>query len=74
MNTIQDERLNWVRFQAEHVKRSMRRLRRNPDYARERAWVHDKIALYQKKLTCLEAEIDRLETVASGAWRVARGA
>jgi len=61
MKTIEDERLNWVRFQAEHVRRSMRRLRANPDFGRERAWVHDKLALHQKKLTVLEAEIDRLE-------------
>ena len=64
MNTIESDRLNWARFQAEHVKLRMRRLRRNPDYAGQRAWVHDKIALHQKKLTCLEAEIDHLERVA----------
>jgi hypothetical protein len=61
MKTIEDERLNWARFQAEHVRRSMRRLRANPDFARERVWVHDKLALHQKKLIVLEAEIHRIE-------------
>lgn len=61
MKIIEDERLNWVRFQAEQVKRSMRRLRANPDFVRQRTWVHDKLALHQKKLTTLLAEIDRME-------------
>jgi hypothetical protein len=61
MTTIEDERLNWVRFQAEQVKRSMRRLRANPDFARERTWVHDKLGFHQKKLANLLAEIDRIE-------------
>ncbi len=61
MNTIGDERLNWVRFQAEHVKRSIRRLRANPDFSGQREWVHDRLALHQKKLENLLAEIDRRE-------------
>jgi len=33
MNT-EHERLSWTRFQAELIKRTMRRLRANPDFAR----------------------------------------
>ena len=41
------------------VKRSIRRLRANPDFSGQREWVHDKLALHQKKLANLLAEIDR---------------
>ena len=60
MNTEQ-ERLNWTRFQAELIKRTMRRLRANPDFAREREWVHDKLKFQQERLSNLLAEIKRME-------------
>ena len=60
MNTEQ-ERLNWTRFQAELIKRTMRRLRANPDFAREREWVHDKLEFHQERLSNLLAEIKRME-------------
>lgn len=61
MTIIEDERLNWVRFQAELVRRSMRRLRANPDFARPRAWVHEKLAFHQQKLATLLEEVHRME-------------
>lgn len=60
MNTEQ-ERLNWTRFQAELIKRTMRRLRANPDFAREQEWVHDKLKFHQQKLSNVLAEIERME-------------
>lgn len=60
MNT-EEERLNWTRFQAELIKRTMRRLRANPDFARERPWVHDKLKVHQQKLSNVLAEIERME-------------
>ncbi len=60
MNT-ERERLNWTRFQAELIKRTMRRLRANPDFAREREWVHDKLESHQQKLSSVLAEIERME-------------
>ena len=60
MNTEQ-ERLNWTRFQAELIKRTMRRLRANPDFAREREWVLDKLEFHQERLSNLLAEIKRME-------------
>jgi len=60
MNTEQ-ERLNWTRFQAELIKRTMRRLRANPDFAREREWVHDKLKFHQQELSNVLAEIERME-------------
>ena len=60
MNTEQ-ERLNWTRFQAELIKRTMRRLRANPDFAREREWVLDKLKFHQERLSNLLAEIKRME-------------
>ena len=60
MNTEQ-ERLNWTRFQAELIKRTMRRLRANPDFARERKWVLDKLEFHQERLSDLLAEIKRME-------------
>ncbi len=60
MNTEQ-ERLNWTRFQAELIKRTMRRLRANPDFAREQEWVHDKLESHQQKLSSVLAEIERME-------------
>ena len=60
MNT-EHERLNWTRFQAELIKRTMRRLRANPDFARERAWVHNKLEFHQQKLSNVLAEIERME-------------
>ena len=60
MNTEQ-ERLNWTRFQAELIKRTMRRLRANPDFAREREWVLDKLEFHQERLSNLLEEIKRME-------------
>jgi hypothetical protein len=60
MNT-EHERLSWTRFQAELIKRTMRRLRANPDFARERVWVHNKLEFHQQKLSNLLAEIERMD-------------
>jgi hypothetical protein len=39
----------------------MRRLRANPDFAREQEWVHDKLESHQQKLSSVLAEIERME-------------
>jgi hypothetical protein len=60
MNT-KHERLSWTRFQAELIKRTIRRLRANPDFVRERGWVHNKLELHQQKLSNLLGEIERMD-------------
>jgi ferric-dicitrate binding protein FerR (iron transport regulator) len=39
----------------------MRRLRANPDFAREREWVHDRLKFHQQTLSNVLAEIERME-------------
>jgi len=62
MNT-EHERLGWTRLQAELIKRTMRRLRADPDFAREREWVHNKLEFHQQELSNLLAEIERMDAL-----------